>query len=229
MTQAVKQIYLVANWKSHKTLDEAKEFVTGYNQSSPHSVILCPPFPYIVPLANIILENKSPLKLGSQDVSNYPFGAYTGAIAADMLRGLAKYCIVGHSERRKYFGETNDIVANKVRLALDADLTPILCVDEPYLESQLAFFTTDELRKMVIAYEPLAAIGSGKPDTPEQANEVAHRIIELSGVDIAVLYGGSVTTETVNDYIKEPKISGVLVGGASLNLDTWTSLVAAAN
>jgi triosephosphate isomerase (TIM) len=145
MILAGKKMYLVANWKSHKTLEEAQDFIDGYTVSSNHTVIICPPMPYVVPLKEA--ASRKGLALGAQDVSNYPFGAYTGAVSAVMLKNLVDYVIVGHSERRKYFGETNDMVASKVKQSIEADIIPILCVDEPYMEPQLAFFEPEEFKK----------------------------------------------------------------------------------
>ncbi len=217
-----KTIYLVANWKSHKTLAEAEDLVQNLNLSTQNEVVICPPFPYLYSL-------KIPYSLGAQDVSPFPFGAYTGAVTAEMLAPVCKYVIIGHSERRKYFHETNEEVAQKLRSVLDAKMTPILCIDEPYLESQLAFFETAELKQTIVAYEPLTAIGSGTPDTPEHANEVAARIQRLANTELPVLYGGSVSAASVKQFVEQEKISGVLVGGASLAAESWNQLVDAVN
>lgn len=223
MTQAGKQLYLVANWKSYKTLAEARAFVEAYRAVDGPTVILCPPFPYLWPLSEKVVAHG--MHLGAQDISQYPFGAYTGAVAAAMLTGAVEYVIVGHSERRTYFRETHEMVAQKVREALQAKITPIVCVDEPYMATQLAFFSDDELARIIVAYEPLAAIGSGTPDTPERANMMAENIIQVVQSPIPVLYGGSVTAENVRSFVTQPSIAGVLVGGASLNVDHWQQLV----
>lgn len=230
MTQAQKHLYLVANWKSNKTWEEAREYIKMLSLpvSKRTSVIICPPMPYIMPIAGLIQELNLPAAVGAQDLSPFPFGAYTGAVTGDMIGGIATYAILGHSERRKYFHETNQEVGNKVRTAVDAGITPIVCVDEPYLTTQLAFFTPDELRKMIVAYEPLSAIGSGTPDSPDHAESVALKINQLAQADVPVLYGGSVKSETVGQFVAMPHISGVLVGGASLDAATWNALVRAA-
>jgi triosephosphate isomerase (TIM) len=225
MILAGKKMYLVANWKSHKTLEEARDFIDGYTVSSNHTVIICPPMPYVVPLKEA--ASHKGFALGAQDVSNYPFGAYTGAVSAVMLKKLVDYVIVGHSERRTYFGETNDMVASKVKQSIEADIIPILCVDEPYMEPQLAFFEPEEFKKMIIAYEPVSAIGTGQPDTPEHAEAVAAKIMQLTQIEVPVIYGGSVSAITVRSFIEQPSISGVLVGGASLKLDDWQAIVQA--
>lgn len=223
MTQAGKQLLLVGNWKSHKNIDEAFDFFDGYRLRTEHKVIVCPPMPYVMPLKQKA-EGKN-VDLGAQDLSPFEMGAYTGAVTASMLKGMIKYVIVGHSERRKYFHETNEVVANKAKLALENEITPIVCVDEPYLESQLAFFEPAEFGKMVVAYEPLAAIGSGKPDSPDSAEKMAVRIKQLTSDDTKVIYGGSVTHENVRSFCELKNIDGVLVGGASLDINEWSLLV----
>ncbi len=224
MAQAAKPVYLIGNWKSHKTLTEAEEFVANYSGTSDHVVAICPPLPFLPRMAEL-LKDKPLLKLGSQDVSQYPYGAYTGEVAIEMIKDFASFVIVGHSERRRYFNETNAAVAAKARQVIDAGLTPIVCVDEPYLESQLAYFEKNEFERMIIAYEPLSAIGSGKPDSPEEADAMAQKIIQLAAADVPVLYGGSVTAENIASFTACSNISGALVGGASLEVDSWTALV----
>ena len=227
MTQT-KQLFFVANWKSNKTLQEAREYMEALQLSdlpSSTHVIICPPFPYLFPLVDIATEKHLPVAFGVQDLSLFPFGAYTGAITGGMIKDTARYAIVGHSERRNYFHETNQDVANKVRTAFESGITPIVCVDEPYMESQLAFFTSDECKKMIVAYEPLSAIGSGIPDSPDHADQIAAKIQQVSEVEIPVLYGGSATPESVQSFVAMPHIAGVLVGGASLNASTWSDLV----
>jgi len=223
-----KQLYFVANWKSNKTLEEAREYIETLSLPglSPEvHIVICPPFPYLFFMADQVKERQLPIALGAQDISLFPFGAYTGAVTGGMVAPTAQYAIVGHSERRKYFHETNQDVANKVRTALESDITPIVCVDEPYMESQLAFFNGDECKKMIVAYEPLSAIGSGTPDTPEHADQIAARIQQLSEAEIPVLYGGSVTSESVASFVCMSHIAGVLVGGASLDPSKWSDLV----
>ncbi len=228
MTPQSKTLYFVGNWKSNKTLDDVNEFVDTFTLPtlSPNvHVIICPPFPYLFPLAEKISARQLPVELGVQDLSLFPFGAYTGAVTGGMIVPTATYAIVGHSERRKHFHETSQDVANKARTAFESNITPIVCIDEPYLESQLAFFTNDEYKKLIVAYEPLSAIGSGTPDTPDHADQIAARIQHVSDMDIPVLYGGSVTSESVHSFVTMPHIAGVLVGGASLDVLKWVDLV----
>ncbi len=229
MVQAGKQLYFVANWKSNKTLAEATAYI--HTLSLPvlpptAHVILCPPFPFLFPMIQMAGERSLPVEFGVQDISPFPYGAYTGAVTGGMI-GTDVYAIVGHSERRKYFHETNQDVANKVHTAVENDITPILCVDEPYMEAQLAFFGENEFNHLIVAYEPLAAIGSGTPDTPEHAEQIAEKIQQLAQTHLPVLYGGSVTAESVGSFVEMPQIAGVLVGGASLLATSWSSLVKA--
>lgn len=224
-----KHLYLVANWKSNKTWEDAKHHIEDLSlpESKHLSIIICPPMPYVMPVAGLIQERNIPAAVGAQDVSSFSFGAYTGAVSAMMLSEIVSYVIVGHSERRRYFHETNQEVADKARLAIDAGITPIVCIDEPYLTTQLSFFTSEEMKKIIVAYEPLSAIGSGNPDTPDHAELVAAKICQVAQIDIPVLYGGSVKPETTKQFVNQPHITGVLVGGASLEASSWNALVQA--
>lgn len=231
MTQAGKPLYLVGNWKSNKTHEEAEEFfsILSLPVLAPNlRVVICPPMPYLYSIADLVKQTGINVSLGVQDLSPYPLGAYTGAVSSIMIKQVAHYAIIGHSERRKYFQESNEEVAKKTRMALEDEITPIVCVDEPYLETQLAHFTLEEMQRIIFAYEPVSAIGSGIPDTPEHAQEIALTIQRLAQTNVPVLYGGSVTEKSVSSFITMPAINGVLVGGASLNPDQWSSLVTAA-
>jgi triosephosphate isomerase len=228
MEQAGKMIYLVANWKSCKTLNESLlwlESMKEFKLNELIKVIVCPPFPYLNAMYKHIVRHWLPIKLGAQDISAYPFGAYTGAVAAPMLNEFITYTIVGHSERRRYFHETDQEVANKASQALENNLTPVVCIDEPYLEPQINVLNDMPKEKLMFAYEPLAAIGSGKPDTPEHAQSIAERIKAMVQADVPVLYGGSVTAENIKSFTTMPAISGALVGGASLDAEDWKVLV----
>jgi len=228
MEQAGKMIYLVANWKSHKTLEESLIWLEGMKTAEikdNYKIIVCPPFPYIKPMHDKVTDSQLNLSLGVQDISPFPFGAYTGAVASDMVKDWVTYAIVGHSEQRRYFHETDQEVANKVREALAVGLTPIVCVDEPYLESQITALKGANVDQLIFAYEPLAAIGSGHPDTPEHAQNVAERIQAQLKAKVPVLYGGSVTPENIKPYLLMPNISGALVGGASLDSETWKAMM----
>lgn len=213
--------YLVANWKSHKNINEVKSFFDSFrnythDEKLPIQVIICPPFPFLYQTHQLIEDNNLPFSVGTQDLSPFPLGAYTGAIASAMIAEWTKYTILGHSERRRYFHETSQEIANKVTQSLEHQLTPILCVDEPYAQEQIELISKDNLKKCLIAYEPLEAIGSGQPDTPVHAQAVARQIIDWAQVDIPILYGGSVTPDNIQEYLTMESISGALVGGASL-------------
>ena len=180
--------YLIANWKSHKTKEDIRDWfeeVAGTKVSTHTRVVVCPPFPYLEYVDSLIQKTGLLFELGMQDISPFPFGAYTGAVAEQrrMVRGMVDYVVVGHSERRRYFHETNQDVANKVTEALNMRITPIVCVDEPYAIAQMAALEREQLGKVLVAYEPLEAIGSGDPDTPKHAAEVAMKIKEDAKFD----------------------------------------------
>lgn len=221
--------YLVANWKSHKSIDEAVEwlekFVNSYQPKSDEIIIISPPFPYLFKLSEMLKEKRAgQISLATQDISPFPLGAYTGAVAAEMIKGVVEVVIVGHSERRHYFHESHQEVANKVTLAQEVGLRVILCVDEPYAQEQLAALESTHLHNLVIAYEPLEAIGTGKPQEPEQVTRVVEKIQQLAP-KCPILYGGSVNPENVAVYMNIPGISGMLVGGASLEVDKFIDLL----
>ncbi len=230
MSQAGKNIYLVGNWKSNKTLIETMDWLRTIKlpvMNTEVKVVICPPFPFLVEAAALIRELNLPIELGVQDISPFPFGAYTGAVSASMVKEWAKYVIIGHSERRRYFHETDQEVTNKTRECLEGGLRPIVCVDEPYLESQMDGLQGMDMSRMIIAYEPVAAIGSGHPDTPEHAQMVAARIKAAAKWPVPVLYGGSAKPEKIKSFIEQEDISGSLVGGASLDPETWKNFIEA--
>jgi triosephosphate isomerase len=231
MSQAGKPIYLVANWKSNKTWAETEVFLQsfrGFREEGNVVNIVCPPIPYLKASAEVVKSLHLPVKLGVQDVSPFPFGAYTGAVAAQMLLDTAQYAIVGHSERRRYFHETNQEVANKVAQCLEVNITPVVCVDEPYLRAQINALEPEQLKKVMVAYEPLTAIGSGKPAEPQDAQKVAEQIVDVAERELPVLYGGSVTPENIGEFLEQPLIHGALVGGASLTVESWKGIIQAA-
>lgn len=211
----MKQLYLVANWKSNKTVEEAKEWVSviSHNFSdvkipSHVSVILCAPFTVSAILQQEASTLALPMHLGVQTISSYPNGAYTGEISAQMVKGLADYVLIGHSERRRYFHESDAELLEKAKQAAGNGLNIIYCVenaDQPVPTEAVA-----------VLYEPQAAIGSGKSEDPAISNTMCKTISEKHS-NVPVLYGGSVTEETVKGFIEQPYISGVGVGGASLD------------
>src|ERR1700678_3506540 len=240
---------IAANWKMYKTPDQTREFfreflplVAGHTRDE---IVVCPPYIDLVEAMEAV--KGSSVAIGAQNVHWKEEGAFTGEISAAMLLALGvKHVIVGHSERRQYFGETDDTVNIRLKAALEAGLTPVCCVGE-VLEEREAGLTDDVLRrqcvrafhaisakkaaKMVVAYEPVWAIGTGKTATPEIAAE-AHAIIRaevgtLLGAEIAanmrILYGGSVKPENASALIGQEEIDGALVGGASLKADSFAA------
>jgi triosephosphate isomerase len=242
---------MAANWKMYKTPDQTREFfrdflplVTGHARDE---IVVCPPY---IDLADAMEAVKgSSVAIGAQNVHWKEEGAFTGEISAAMLLALGvKHVIVGHSERRQYFGETDDTVNIRLKAALEAGLTPICCVGE-VLEEREAGLTDDVLRrqcvrafhaisakkaaKMVVAYEPVWAIGTGKTATPEIAAE-AHAVIRREATEIfgeefsgklRILYGGSVKPENAATLMAQEEIDGALVGGASLNAKSFAAIV----
>jgi triosephosphate isomerase len=142
-----------------------------------------------------------------------------------MVKHWVRYVIVGHSERREYFGETHQQVANKVERCVENSLTPIVCVDEPYAERQIAAIQEEYLTQCVFGYEPLEAIGTGTPDKPEHAQKVIGKIREKLPEGVPVIYGGSVTSVNVAEYVNDTVSDGALVGGASLDAEGWKAMV----
>lgn len=239
---------IVGNWKMHTTVEEAIELVTKmrYELDRIDNVdkVICPPF-ISLDAIKTRLEG-STIKLGAQDIHYEEKGAFTGEISPQMVADLCDYVIVGHSERRQYFNETNEIVDKKVKAAMKVGLKPILCIGESPEENK-AGKTEEVLTKqlsspsarlyliggIIIAYEPIWAIGTGRPATGEQANKtigfIRHHIAEEQGKSIAqdlrILYGGSVTEENITEFVKQPEIDGALVGGASLKASEFLSIV----
>lgn len=224
--------YLVANWKANKTAVEARHWLDEVAKAWPQveeriNVILCVPLIHL----SVVAESGLKVKLGAQNVSPYPDGTYTGEVSARMLEGLVEYVLVGHSERRHYFGETSTVVALKVREALEHTLTPIIGVSRETWREQLNQFSPTELSKSVLMYEPPEAISRqvgpiGEGDAAP-VGEVVAAIKEIKSVasHTPVLYGGSVKAHNVADFLKEPTISGVVPGSASLNAQEWLKLV----
>lgn len=220
---------IVANWKSHKNLTSAFEWaeqLSVWHWSAEVELVIAPPTPLLWPLAKQIEKLGVNWQLATQDISPFPAGSYTGAVSWQNLEGLPiKYGIVGHSERRRYFGDTAQRVANKVDLLLQANVTPIVCLDAPDLAAQTAVLSGQQRAACVVAYEPLAAIGSG---TSADINEIIQQAARIQQVFApqAILYGGSVTSKNLPDI--SANCAGVLVGSASLNVDDFGALLQAA-
>lgn len=185
-------------------------------QSSNKEVILCPSFTLLSLCKEQIKLYNLPFKLGSQNVSPFNKGAYTGEINASQIGEFAEYVVIGHSERRTNFLENDSILENKTNLSKENNLTPIFCIQgrDTKIPENIE----------IVAYEPISAIGTGNPDTPENAEEVARYVKDNNGINY-VLYGGSVTSKNVSEFTKMPNINGVLVGGASLDAQEFYSII----
>jgi triosephosphate isomerase len=217
---------IAANWKMFKTGSEAAAFCAAFSPREGVETVLCPSF---TALASVVESGHTAF---AQNVHWEDEGAYTGEVSAPMLAALGVAgAIVGHSERRQYFGETDETVGLRARHALTSGLRVIACVGE--LEAERERGETEEVLRrqvsvldahdrLVIAYEPVWAIGTGKTATPEIAQE-AHAFIK-SLVDVAVLYGGSVKPDNAEDLLRQPDVDGALVGGASLEVDSFTAI-----
>lgn len=206
--------YFIANWKQNLSLEEAHKWLDNFNiqVKTDNEIILAPPSPFLSQL-----HGKFPLAI--QDLSPFSEGAHTGRVGAKQVNGWVKYALLGHSELRAEAGESDRMVSMKVKRCVEAGIIPVICVDLPYLESQIGVLKNDllELPKMLFAYEPLAAIGTGKAADPRHANEIAFKVKSLTGKSFPVLYGGSVTGEDVAMFLGQEHVDGVLVGKASLD------------
>jgi triosephosphate isomerase (TIM) len=244
---------IAGNWKMYMRRDSSVALIHGLQDSLPTDgkveVAVCPPAVYLHDVGAAL--RGSSIGLGAQNMHFEKEGAFTGETSAEMLKDLGcQYVILGHSERRQYFGETDAAVNKKTLAALASGLTPIVCVGETLAEREdgktaevvktqilgsLAGLSPSQARGLVIAYEPVWAIGTGKTATPAQAEEVHAQIRGLlaemfGGVaeEIRIQYGGSVKPDNVAELMSQPNIDGALVGGASLKADSFVAIVAAA-
>ncbi len=247
----MRKIIIAGNWKLNKTISEAVELAQAIKDQAVDvtnvDIAVCPVFTAISEVGKIV--NGSNVGLGAQDVYWKESGAFTGEVSASLLKDAGcQYVIIGHSERRQYFGETNETVNNKVKAVLEAGLTPIVCVGEnleereadkafdvvkDHIENSLKGFSADEMKKMVLAYEPVWAIGTGKTASPEQAQEI-HAFIrgllkDMHDEDVSqamrIQYGGSVKPENAKDLMGQEDIDGALVGGAALKVDSFVGII----
>jgi triosephosphate isomerase len=230
-----------------ESIDLATDIKRDLAECGDVDVVLCPPFTSLVAVGEVIDTTR--IKFGSQNMHWESAGAYTGEISANMLRSIyCHYVILGHSERRSYFGETDEIVNKKTKAALAANLIPIVCVGESLeerkserqeevvksqLEGSLAGIDADELKRVIIAYEPVWAIGTGEVATPEQA-QAMHAFIRsvLSGIaneevaeTVRIQYGGSMKPSNAAELLSQPDIDGGLIGGAALEARSFVELV----
>jgi triosephosphate isomerase len=224
--------YVIGNWKSNQNLTESLIWIDGIHAIKPQfspdiSVILCLPFTDIAGFNHKLSDLGIPITTGAQDVSHLAPGKHTGEITANMLGELVSFCLVGHSERRHDFGETSAMVAEKAKLLLENAITPIVCLDLPYLDEQIkALFQNNvDVSRCFFVYEPIAAIGTGKPMNPTEANHTAHQISFLLDNVAPVLYGGSVTADNVKSFVDQSRIDGVLVGTDSLEPTLFAGVI----
>ena len=251
---AERRPLVAANWKMNKTTGEAQEFMRGFLPGAAAvaedvDVVVCPPFTALRTVAE--LAHGAGVRVGAQNMHEEDAGAFTGEVSAPMLLELgADAVVLGHSERRQHFGETDAALARKVPKALDAGLLPILCVGETeeereageterklrhQVQSDLAAVDTGRLAEVVIAYEPIWAIGTGKTATPGQAQAAIAFVRALVGDrdqgaarSVRILYGGSVDPGNVAELMALEDVDGALVGGASLDPERFLSIAAAA-
>ncbi|MDD5155043.1 MAG: triose-phosphate isomerase [Candidatus Omnitrophica bacterium] len=250
----MRKTIIAGNWKMYKTIVEAIELANGlkrelFDLAGPDEIdiVLCPPFTALTEVFEVIINSN--IGLGGQDMYWQDEGAFTGEVSGKMLKDAGcSFVIIGHSERRQFFGETNETVNKKIKAALKHGLTPIVCIGETLAEREknMTFdvlkeqahnsfkdINAEEILKTVIAYEPVWAIGTGKTATPAQAQE-AHEYIrdlfvklygEKAARALRIQYGGSVKPENTAELISQPDIDGALVGGASLNIESFSQIV----
>lgn len=224
--------YIFGNWKSNHNISETLVWLEDLASLRPKfnkevQTVLCLPFTDISAMNQKLSDTNLPILIGAQNVSHLSPGKHTGEITANMLSELVNYCLVGHSERRREFNETCEEVAQKTKSLVENSITPVVCLDLPYLDSQIReLFAHDvDVTKCFFVYEPVSAIGTGKPITPESANHTAHQISFLIDNSAPVLYGGSVTADNVNSYLSSSRLDGVLVGTDSLEPTLFASII----
>ncbi len=255
MNRRYRKTIIAGNWKMNKTASETKKFAEELKTILPRAkwcdVVVCVPFVNIPAALKAFKDMR--VSIGAENLYYEPSGAYTGEVSADMLKDLGvKYVIVGHSERRQYFGETDITVNKKVHAALESDLHPIICVGESLeqremgvtmelialqVKSALAGVAPEKVRRCVIAYEPIWAIGTGRTATAEQAAEVCTAIRavirSLYGARVArsvtIQYGGSMNPKNAAQLLAQADVDGGLIGGAALKPDQFVDIINAAN
>jgi triosephosphate isomerase len=220
----MKRSLIVGNWKSNKTSSDILSWVEeagakkDFLNQFPGQIIICPPYPYIDLFSSLVKKQDLRIAVGAQDVSPFELGAFTGEVAALQVKEYASFVIIGHTERRKYFLESDELLAKKVEQAKRVGLSVMFCINDEDM------FIPDGVD--IFSYEPTWAIGSGTPDTPEHAAEVIERLKKIHP-SLLSLYGGSVTKDNVSSYLSQKCIDGVLLGGASLKFESFFSLLQA--
>lgn len=247
----MKKPFIAGNWKMFNTVRESVNLVqtikAGLNKVDGCDIVICPPFTSLAAISPLVED--STIDLGAQNMHPETEGAFTGEVSPGMLKDLnCRYVILGHSERRQYFKEDDAFINDKVKTALKYSLLPIVCVGETLdqrnakqqfevvksqIDHSLKDLTKEEILKVVIAYEPVWAIGTGKTATPEIAEQMQSYVRRLlkeqfgdeAANKIPILYGGSVKPDNISDLIKKPNIDGALVGGASLKAESFVQIV----
>ncbi|MFC2098388.1 triose-phosphate isomerase [Bacteroidota bacterium] len=246
----MRKMIVAGNWKMNKTLQEGIELATAVNKlceenPSDVEVLIAPPYIHLSDVARILTT----VSLSAQNSASEAAGAYTGEVSAQMVKSAgARYVILGHSERRSYYGEDDELLQRKIKLALEQDLKPIFCCGEvleqresgnhfnvvkDQVETSLFGLSADELEQVVIAYEPVWAIGTGVTASPAQAQEMHAYIRELirlkfgdsAADEISILYGGSCKPSNAQELFANPDVDGGLIGGASLNAEDFFAIV----
>lgn len=247
----MRTYFIAGNWKMNKTFGEVNSLLSQLKKSvagvSGIDIAVCPPYPYLSLAVDILKDTD--VGVGAQNMAWERSGAFTGEVSPDMIKDVGcKYVILGHSERRQYFTENDELINKKIKLAIATDLLPIVCVGESLeqrengeteqvVKSQIAGclqgLETDAVEKITLAYEPLWAIGTGKTATPEQAQQVhqmlrnwidTHYNREIAEA-IRIQYGGSVKPDNAKELLSQKDIDGALVGGASLKADSFTEII----
>jgi triosephosphate isomerase len=246
-----RKLIIAGNWKMNKTVAEAVDLVSDLKRELANvkevDVVVCPPFTALAEVSRQILDSN--IRLGAQDMSEHSFGAYTGETAAGMLKEFSvRYVILGHSERRQYQRESDDLIARKALAAHAASLRPIVCVGETLAEREsdamqdvvggqlrgsLAGLTGDQMLETIVAYEPVWAIGTGRNATADQAQEVhafiraqlAQSFGDQAAKRVRIQYGGSVKPANARELMSQPDVDGALVGGASLEVRSFSEIV----
>jgi triosephosphate isomerase len=244
--------FVAGNWKMNTTVDEAVDLVDAMvgdlDKVTEVEIVLCPPFLSLPTLAEEFDIDNAPFGLGAQNMHFEDKGAFTGEVSPLMLADYCDYVIVGHSERRQFFGETDEIVNRKVKAAIRHKLVPIICVGETLAQYEagqtddvvvgqvrgvLSGISAEQLYDTVIAYEPVWAIGTGKSATGAGANAViglirkttAELVGQASADELRILYGGSVSPKNIGEFMSQPEIDGALVGGASLKAQDFVAIL----
>lgn len=220
--------FIVGNWKCHKDINDAKKwlniFASHYKPSDNVTVVIAPTFLSLEGvseyLKSLCLEN---VFLAAQDVSPFPRGSYTGAISADMLKGIVDFVLVGHSERRRYFHETSQNVTNKILEATDEGIIPIISVETAYAMSQLAVLNELDTKNVIVGYGPVDALNFKIPELPEKVEEVVQFITEIHP-KVPVIYGGCLHVDNVEKYLAIDGLSGLFVGSESLDAKKFATI-----